>query len=92
MKDLQKNVQAIRMPEDMQQRLLSGFPPEKRRFSPALIAAVLALCLLLPTGAYAAGKAGFFKDVKRKRYGGDFRHSRFAGFLDSCDCYHSEPR
>lgn len=65
MKDLQKNVQAIRMPEDMQQRLLSGFPPEKRRFSPALIAAVLALCLLLPSGAYAAGKAGFFKDVKR---------------------------
>lgn len=65
MNRLKENVRAIQMGEATRQRLVSGFRPKKRRLSPAAVAAVLALCLLLPIGTYAAGRAGFFRDVKR---------------------------
>ena len=57
MNRLKENVRAIRMGEATRQRLASGFCPRKRRLSPATLAAVLALCLLLPIGTYAAGPA-----------------------------------
>lgn len=65
MNRLKENVRAIQMDEDTRRRLASGFRPQKRRLSPVAIAAVLALALLLPVGTYAAGRAGFFRDVKR---------------------------
>jgi len=65
MNHLKENVQSIRMRADTRQRLLDSVPSKKRRFSPAAVAAVLALCLILPVGSFAAGKAGFFRDVKR---------------------------
>lgn len=65
MNNLQKNVQAIQMPEATRRRLMDSVPSKRRRISPAAVAAVLALCLMLPVGAFAAGKAGIFRDVKR---------------------------
>ena len=65
MNRLKENVRSIQMDEDTRRRLASGFRPQKRRLSPVAIAAVLALALLLPVGTYAAGRAGFFRDVKR---------------------------
>ena len=68
MNKLQKNVRAIHMPSEARERVTarirSGYRPAHRR-SPAALAAVIALCLCLPVGVFAAGKAGFARDVKR---------------------------
>lgn len=62
-------VNKIKMTDEMRERIVSGAvraaeEPIKRtvRFRPALIAAAI-LCLCI-TGAFAAGRMGFFRDVK----------------------------
>lgn len=66
---IKENVEAIRMPESARQEIAENLrkrkeytmKPKSIRLAP--IAAVLALCLMLPLGASAAGRMGFFRDI-----------------------------
>lgn len=63
---LRQTLSAVTLPEASRRRILQTMPEKKRRSTlrPALLAAVLALCITLPLGAAALGGEGFFKDVK----------------------------
>lgn len=66
---IKENAESIRMPESVRQEITKNLQNRKEqtmkrksiRLAP--IAAVLALCLLIPLGASAAGKSGFFQDL-----------------------------
>ena len=78
MQRLKNTVTSIDMPEDMRQRILVKSrnrlrDPEEKRMKhtkkqvrwPAVMAAVLALCVCLPAAGMAMGNTGFFRDVMR---------------------------
>jgi len=76
MSHLKTTVRSIEMPADMRQRIAANSKKilmEDRnrkkagsRFRrPAVIAAVLALCICLPVAGVAAGHSGYFRDVMR---------------------------
>ena len=78
MQHLKNTVGSIEMPEDMRQRILvksrnrlrnmeeTTMKHTKKQFRwPAVMAAVLALCVCLPAAGMAMGNAGFFRDVMR---------------------------
>lgn len=62
-------VEKLHMPEDMRRRIAANtcqrkeHTMKKRYRKPAVIAAVLTLCLCLPIGTMAAGRTGHFKDI-----------------------------
>ena len=67
---LKETVENIRMPMDMKKRLVRNCTvkrrqnpiPARKKLSAAV--SLLALCLAIPTGAFAAGKLGIMRDVK----------------------------
>lgn len=75
---LKKTVGSISMPEEMRRRILVNckmamnkkqegkFVKMKKGFRwPAIVAAVLALCICIPVAGVAAGNSGLFRDVMR---------------------------
>jgi len=66
---IKENVEAIHLPEESRQRITEHLkhrkePIMKKHYrKPFAVAAVLALCLMLPLGASAAGGMGFFRDL-----------------------------
>lgn len=76
MSHLKTTVRSIEMPADMRQRIAANskkiLTEDRNRKKagdwfrrPAVIAAVLALCICLPVAGVAAGNSGFFRDVMR---------------------------
>ena len=78
MQRLKNTVASIEMPEEIRQRILVKSKNRLRNLEekrmkhtkkqvrwPAVMAAVLALCVCLPAAGMAMGNAGFFRDVMR---------------------------